>query len=186
MATTLSTAAWAAHDVGLAAAIGGSLFGQIAFEPALDEVSSPQERDRLSTDAWRRFSWVNLLAHGIVAGSWFIGRRMLSGREVTGTARTLTRVKDGFVIASLVTGIACNIVGRMLGKKTDEGMGPQEMRDRAGGEAIAKKTMALERITNALGTANIISNVAVLGVTSALAMEASKSARFPLWSKRLP
>jgi hypothetical protein len=186
MATTLSTAAWAAHDVGLATAIGGTLFGQLALEPALDEVSSPEERDRLSTDAWRRFSWVNLIAHGVVAGSWFIGRGMLNGREVTGTARTLTKVKDGLVIASLVTGVACNIFGRLLGRKTDEGMGPEEMRDRAGGEQAGKRTVALERVVGALGTMNLVSNVAVLGVTSALAMEASKSARFPLWSKRLP
>jgi hypothetical protein len=183
---TLSTAAWAAHDVGLAAAIGGTLFGQFALEPALDEVSSPEERDRLSTDAWRRFSWVNLIAHGVVAGSWFIGRTMLSGREVTGTARTLTRVKDGLVIASLVTGIACNVFGRMLGKKTDEGMGPEEMKDRAGADEAGKGTVRLERLTGALGTMNLISNIGVLGVTSALAMESSKSARFPLWSRRLP
>jgi hypothetical protein len=183
---TLSTAAWAAHDVGLAAAIGGTLFGQLALEPALDEVSSPEERDRLSTDAWRRFSWVNLAAHAVVAGTWFIGRNMLSGREVTGTARTLTRLKDGLVIASLATGIACNVFGRLLGRKSDDAMGPEAMKDRTGGEQAGKSTVALERVVSALGTANLVSNVAVLGVTSALAMEASKSARFPLWSKRLP
>jgi hypothetical protein len=172
--------------VGLATAIGGSLFGQLALEPALGEVSSPEERDRLSTDAWRRFSWVNLIAHGVVAGSWLIGRNMLSGREVTGTARSLTRVKDGLVIASVLTGIACTVFGRLLGRKTDEGMGPEEMRDRAGAETAGEATVRLERVVGALGTANLISNIAVLGVTSALAMEASKSARFPLWSKRLP
>jgi hypothetical protein len=166
--------------VGLAATIGGTLFGQLALEPALDEVSDPEERDRLSTDAWRRFSWVNLAAHALVAGSWFVGRSMLSGREVTSTARTLTRVKDGLVIASLATGLGCNLLGRLLGRKTDQGKGPELRTDEQ------NESKALERIVSVLGTANLVSNVAVLGVTSALAMEGSKSARFPLWSKRLP
>ncbi len=183
---TLSSAAWAAHDVGLATAIGGSLFGQVALEPALEEVTSPAERDRAATDAWRRFSWFNLAAHAIVAGSWFVGRAMLSGREVTGTARRLTRVKDGLVVASLATGIACNVLGRILGKKTDEGMGPNELSDRAGAEGLAKQTLRLQKTTGILGTANLFTNIAILGVTSLLAMEASKSNRFPLWSKRLP
>jgi hypothetical protein len=111
---------------------------------------------------------------------------MLSGREVTGTARTLTRVKDGLVIASLATGIACNALGRMLGKKTDEGMGPNELADRAGAEGAFKKVNKLQKTTGMLGTANLFTNIGILAVTSLLAMEASKSGRFPLWSKRLP
>src|SRR5579872_1884716 len=35
MMSTLSTAAWAAHDVGLATAVGGTLYGRAALEPAL-------------------------------------------------------------------------------------------------------------------------------------------------------
>jgi hypothetical protein len=183
---TLSTAAWAVHDVGLAAAIGGTLFGQVALEPALDEVTSPLERDRVSTDAWRRFSWINLAAHGVVAASWFIGRGMLSGREVTGTARALTKVKDGLIVTSLLTGLGSNVFGRILGKKSDEGLGPEEMRDRAGAPEEAARTQTLSKIVRVLGTANLATNIAILGITSVLAMEGSQSVKFPAWSKRLP
>ena len=183
---TLSTAAWAAHEVGLATAIGGTLYGRTALQPALGEIASADERDRVSADAWKRFSWINLAAHGIIAATWFTGRAMLSGREVTAEARTLTKVKDGLIIASLVSGVGSNIFGRILGKRVEQGLGPQEMRDRSGAQNEAKKTMAVQRVVGALGIVNLVTNVAILGVTTVLAMEGNKSARFPLWSRFLP
>ena len=184
--STLSTAAWAAHEVGLATTIGGTIFGQMGLDPAIQEISSPAERDRVQTSAWRRFSYVNLAAHGVMAATWFAGRTMLSGNEVSKDARTLTKVKDGLVIASLVTGLTCNVFGRLLGRRTDAGLGPNELADRAGGEDEADKTHKLQRFVSATGTLNLIANIAVLGVTTMLAMQASESGRFPLWSRRLP
>src|SRR5262249_3458905 len=90
MMSALSPAAWAAHDVGLATAVGGTLYGRAALEPALHEIADPIERDRVSTAAWQKFSWINLVAHGVVAATWFAGRSMLSGREVSGPARSMT------------------------------------------------------------------------------------------------
>ncbi len=182
----LSTAAWAAHEVGLATAIGGTLYGRTALEPALDVITSPDERDRVSADAWKRFSWINLAAHGVIAATWFAGRAMLSGREVTSEARRLTKVKDGLIIASLATGIGCNLFGRKLGKRIEQGYGPEEAKDRTGAEAEAKKSMGLQRLVGALGLANLATNIAILGVTTVLAMEGNKSARFPLWARFLP
>src|SRR4051812_42347776 len=42
---TLSSTGWIVHDVGLATSIGGAMFGKLALEPALDEVSDTRERD---------------------------------------------------------------------------------------------------------------------------------------------
>lgn len=182
----LSTAAWAAHEVGLATAIGGTLYGRAALEPALDEITSPDERDRVSADAWKRFSWINLAAHGVIAATWFAGRAMLSGREVTSTARSLTKVKDGLIIASLLTGVSSNVFGRMLGKRVEEGLGPEEVKDRANIGTEAKKSFALQRVVGSLGLANLVTNIAILGVTTVLAMEGNKSARFGFFSRLLP
>lgn len=181
---TLSTAAWAAHDVGLATAIGGVLFGRTALAPSLEQISSPAERDRISATAWSRFAWVNLAAHGVMAATWIAGRTMLSGREVSGTARTLTRVKDGLVIGSLLTGVGSNVIGFLLGKQIDKHRGPAQVK--AGTVPEDKRTLALSRTTAVLGTANLIANIAVLGVTSMLAMEGNKSGRFSLFSRILP
>jgi hypothetical protein len=191
--STLSTAAWAAHDVGLATAIGGTLYGRAALEPALHEIADPAERDRVSTSAWQRFTWLNLAAHGVYAATWFVGRSMLSGREVSSTARSLTRFKDGLVIAGLVTGIGSAVLGRMLGKCVQRGEGPAQAREVggaartvAGGNAQAERTVALQRAVGGLGIANLIANIATLGITAALAMEGSRSPRFVARSRYLP
>lgn len=181
---TLSTAAWAAHDVGLATAIGGVLYGRTAFQPALHEIENPSERDRTSAKAWSRFTWINLAAHGVMAATWLAGRTMLRGREVSGTARALTIVKDGLVIGSLVTGVGSNVLGWRLGKQIEKGHGPSEIGDRRQGEA--KVTRGIQKTVGILGIANLIANVAVVGITSVLAMEASRSKRFSFWSRYLP
>ena len=45
---------------------------------------------------------------------------------------------------------------------------------------------ASQKVTGTLGTMNLLTNIAILGVTTMLAMEGNKSARFPLSSRRLP
>ena len=182
--TTLSTAAYAAHDVGLATAIGGVLFGRAALQPALKEIENPADRDRVSACAWSRFSWVNLAAHGVMAATWLAGRTMLSGREVTDTARTLTKVKDGLVIGSLLTGIASNVLGWRLGKKIEQNEGPARVKE--GMVPDDQHTLALQTTVGKLGTANLIINVAIVSITSVLAMEGNKSPRFSLFSRFLP
>src|SRR5262245_62540171 len=92
--TALSTAAWTAHEIGLATAVGGTMFGRAALQPALQEIEDLDNRDRISSEAWRRFSWLNLAAHGVVAATWFAGRSMPGGLGVSGSTRALTRLKD--------------------------------------------------------------------------------------------
>ncbi len=174
--TTLSTAGWVVHDVGLATAIGGSLFGRAALEPALDEISNPRERDRVSADAWRRFSWVKLGAHVAFAAPWFIGRTMRSGYEVSARAGALTRAKDIMMGVSLVTGIASHFLGLKLGKRSDRGEGPEQN----------KQSRTLERIVGTLGSINTLVNVGIVGTTAVLSMEGSKSVKFAASSRKLP
>lgn len=188
MMGTLSSAAWAAHDVGLAAAIGGTLFGRAALEPALEDIKSPVERDRVSADAWQRFSWWNLGAHGVFAATWLVGRGMLSGREVNRRARKLTKVKDGLMIASLATGVSSILFGRWMGRRSERGLGPEEVRseDAERTEQEAKRTHAIERAVGVLGMLNLLTNVGIASITSILAMEANKSVRFSVRSRRIP
>jgi len=186
MMSTLSTAAWAAHDVGLATAVGGTLYGRAALEPALHEIADPIERDRVATAAWQKFSWINLAAHGVVAATWFVGRAMLSGREVSGPARSMTRIKDGLVIASLVTGIGTAVLGRMLGQCARRGEGPAQVREAGGTARGGERTVALQRVVGGLGIANLIANIGTLGITAALAMEGSRSPKFAMRSRCLP
>jgi uncharacterized membrane protein len=179
----LSSAAWIAHDLSVATTIGGTLFGQGALHPALNErLDDDQERKLVADAAWRKFSWMNLAAHGVFAATWFVGRGMLSGREVSGTARVLTRVKDGLVVASLATGIASIVTGRILGKKVRDREQSVSVRD---GEADAS-IERLRKVVGTLGKVNLIATAGIGAVTTALSMEASKSLPFSVVSRRLP
>lgn len=185
----LSSAAWMAHDLGLAASLGGTLFGRVALQPALYKIALPEERDLVSSDAWRRFSWINLLGHGAFAATWLVGRTMLSGREVSGRARALVRTKDALVIASLVTGVASIALGTMLGRRGVEGRGPQAVSagERFGhSEKTIARTRAIKRSVGLLGILNMLATASVGAVTTLLAMEGNKSARFAPFSRRLP
>lgn len=180
----LSSAAWMIHDVGLATAIGGTLFGREALQPALSEIPDRHERDQVSAAAWRRFSWLNLAGHVAVAATWMVGRTMLSGRSVSQTARTLTLAKDVLVVASLATGLSSMILGRVLGERTAH---DGRIATRSTGESDpAPSTVRLRRAIGVLGIANLAANLGVMGVTSALSMEAGKSLPFSAVSRRLP
>lgn len=181
--TALSSAGWIVHDVGLAATIGGGLFGQFALEPSLDEISRPVERDRMSAKAWNKYSWMKLAGHAAFAIPWLIGRGMLSGNEVSARARTLTRAKDILVGASLISGIASIVIGRTLSKKSREGRGPDQARHQGADDA---KSPVLEKTVAVAGVVNQVATIGVLAVTSLLAMEGSDSLRFAAVTKKLP
>lgn len=176
---SLSSAAWIAHDVGLATAIGGTLFGREALHPALREgIDDQNDRDRVADAAWRKFSWVNLAAHAAMASTWFAGRAMLTGREVKRTSRPLTLAKDALIVASLATGVASVVIGRLLGKRVREQQ-TVTMQDR-------ERVETLRRAVSAAGLVNLAANLGIMGLTTALAMQAAKSPRFTLASRRLP
>jgi hypothetical protein len=176
-----------AHDVGLATAIGGTMFGHEALQPALCGVSDRKERDQVADTAWRRFSWINLAGHAAVAATWFFGRSMLSGRSVSPIARRLTVAKDVLVIASLATGIASIILGRALGSRVNGKRGSELQAGNTGTPGNAEQTTEkLRSVVNGLGMANLAANVGIAGVTTALSMEASQSLPFSLTSRRLP
>ncbi|MDQ3365286.1 MAG: hypothetical protein M3680_07655 [Myxococcota bacterium] len=174
----LTSAAWIAHDVGLATAIGGTLFGKQALHPALSEVESERDRARLADVAWRRFSWINLAAHGVVAVTWFVGRKMLTGREVSPLSRQLTVAKDAMIAVSLVTGVASVILGRVLGQRTRDTTRTSAQDDRV--------NQSLRKAVGTVGTVNLLVNAGIGGITTALSMEASQSLPFAYVSRRLP
>ncbi len=196
--TTLSSAGWVIHDVGLASAIGGSMFGKLALQPAIDEVSDAQERDQVSDVAWRRFSLINLASHVAFAVPWFVGRALLDGKEVSPRAQALVRAKDVLVGASLASGIASIVFGRMLGRRVKRGEGPDRrredrermtegLRERAMQRPMIKRRSdALDRVVGTLGFINLLATTGVLAVTALLSMEAGKSVRFAAESRRLP
>src|SRR5918997_3985606 len=69
-----------AHNLGMSAWFGGTLFGQVALNPTVSSISDRSERGRVLNEAWSRFQAVNLPA----ALSTVLGWRLGGGRGDTG------------------------------------------------------------------------------------------------------
>src|SRR5215207_7375678 len=54
-----SNAAEIAHNLGLAAWFGGTLFGQVALNPTVSSISDRRERGRVLNESWGRFNAAN-------------------------------------------------------------------------------------------------------------------------------
>ena len=174
--TALSTATWTAHELGVATAVGGTMFGRAALQPALQEIEDPESRDRFATAAWTRFSWLNLAANGVVAATWFASGSLLGGRRAGGSARSLVRIKDGLVIASLASGICRAVLGRVLAKRTldEHDHGENVIAD---ANRAWRKHDAARRAVGVAGIVNLLANVAILGMDTELAVEGRRSIR---------
>ncbi|MDB4939470.1 MAG: hypothetical protein JWP87_6442 [Labilithrix sp.] len=133
--------------------------------------------------AWDRYKTVNGVSLALMAGTWFAGRAILSGREVGKSSRALTITKDALVGAALVSGIGAMVFGRMLDKEIAISNEPIQSGSRPAAET-RKRVADLQRLTNGLGRANVIMDAAILAVTAVLAMKAGKSSKWTLVAKK--
>ncbi|MGI8749769.1 MAG: hypothetical protein ACR2J6_04345, partial [Thermoleophilaceae bacterium] len=103
----LSSAGRAAHELGVAALIGGNLFARVAMHPALGDISDERERGAVLNRAWRRYGAVNSAALGAGGIGW-AGARAGETRPalLSGAERRLASAKDVAVLATAVTGVA--------------------------------------------------------------------------------
>jgi hypothetical protein len=186
MIPAASTTAWALHDLGLAASLGGNLYGRMAMHPAVRAVSDPRERGELVHDAWHRFNRLNLLSHVLFATTWVVGRRMLSGRAIDRRTRIMVGIKDALVATSLVSGVTSIIAGERGMRDPNTGR-PAPM-DESGNveEWQSGRAKKAERVTKGAGIFNLLALAGIVGLTAALAMKAGSSSRWVLISRRLP
>ena len=70
---TVRAAARIAHDLGLAACFGGTLFGKVVFNSSLPAVGSKTERGRLGAAFWNSANPVNAAAFGLAVATWLPG-----------------------------------------------------------------------------------------------------------------
>ena len=165
---TVGTVGRAAHDVGLAAILGGNLFARIGMHPALTEVTDPRERGKVVNAAWRRYGTVNSLALAALIAGWAasrpgeLGRTTLSERE-----RALAAVRDGAVVAVAVTGVAAGIQGVRFSRMEPEGAIPMEDGSEPGAGASRGESRAKWRL-NLLGAAHLASALSLAGINAAV------------------
>jgi hypothetical protein len=164
----LSQVGRAAHDVGLAGLLGGNLFGRLALHPSVTEISNQSERGRVVNAAWRRYGVIQSLSLAAVIGGW-VGARLdeAADRRLTPDERRLARAKDVLVGVVGVTGIATAAQGMAFSRKAPNGAVPLSDGDHTAPRATADAKRAKRRV-NALGTANLVSELALVTVNAAL------------------
>src|SRR5262249_32726457 len=168
---TLGKAGRAAHDLGLAGLLGGTLFGRTALHPALAAISDPPQRGEVVSGAWRRYGAVNSLSLAAVVAGWASARfaDAKDGR-LTPAERRLARAKDVLVAAVVVCGAASAAEGVRFAGSAPGGAVP--LADGAHPSAETPERAArLKRRLNVLGGLTLAAEVGLVVVNAALAQE---------------
>jgi len=165
---TISSAGRAAHDIGLAAIVGGNLFARVGMHPAVASISDPAERGEVVNGAWRRYGTVNSLSLAALLAGW-AGARLGETRPkyLTETERRLALVKDASLAGLALSGVAAGLLGIKFGRSAPEGAVPLTDGDNTAEEATAgqdRLKRRLELLSNAqllFGAGIAISNAAL-------------------------
>jgi hypothetical protein len=171
---TLSTSAWVLHDLGLAAGFGGPLFGRLALTPAVKQIASREERDRVLDVAWRDYNVVDAISLLTMGVTWLAGRSKFSGRAVDRRTRRLVIAKDVLVGSAIATGLVNVVASRVLSHS------------RQGEAGDARTPRRAAKLLKVMGPINIGLVAGVIGVTAVLGMKAGRSARWAVVSRFLP
>jgi hypothetical protein len=192
---TVADATGAAHDVGLAAWLGGAMFGKFAHNPSLVKISSRPERGSVSNAAWNGYNPINALGLGAAALGWAAARATeASNGNLTGRERALLTAKDGLMASAVLTGVLNGIQGARLAGQAPDGAVPVETGTKPATDTPAKAA-GIQRSLAVLGNFNIASGVALVAVNAMLARtnhsgpsmrralrrSSSPNGRSPLW-----
>ena len=183
--TKLSTAAWIAHELGLAASFGGQLFGKVALNPNLGVISSEAERGKMLNAAWNRYNAVNAVSMGTAAATWFVGRAGISGESIDEEARGLVLTKDALFVAAILTGLASMISGLRLSRLAPDGATPIQTGTQPSAQT-PEEGASLLRTVNILGNVSLGLIGSIIAVSTILSMKAGESTRWSAVSRFLP
>lgn len=181
----LSTTAWVAHELGLAASFGGVLFGKVALNPNLDVLQSKTDRGKLLNTAWNRYNVVNAVSLGTAILTWLAGRGAIRGDLIDEDTRGLVLAKDALLATAAGTGLASMLSGLSLSRQAPEGATPIDSGTTPAPEMSDEAARLLRRV-NILGNVNVAVLGSVIAVSTILSMKAGESTRWAAVSRLLP
>ncbi len=150
---TVQDVAQVAHDVGLAAWLGGAMFGKFAHNPSLRLISSPAERGKVANAAWNGYNLVNALSLGSAAAAYGAARMTeLAPGNLTDREQVLVTGMDVLMGTAVVSGIGNFVLGAALARQAPEGAVPVE----TGTVPSAATPPRAARIQRAIGVLSIV------------------------------
>jgi hypothetical protein len=178
----LTSAALAAHELGLAAAFGGVLFGETGLGRSVRVLSDEIDRSRVIEQAWKTYSVPNSIGLITAAATWFIGRSAFSGRFMGRKMRRLILAKDLALGVTLVSGLGAQLVGRKLSREqpfpVDTGGRPTER--------TPDRAAKLNRLAGLLGFLELVGAGTALVLTSALNVRGQRNPTWNAIARALP
>ncbi len=160
----------ALHDVGLAAWMGGQVFGKFALDPAVKDLSDPRERGLVASNAWMGFNQIGTTGLTAAAVVRVVARLTeMRGPNLTPTERSLNRLQDGLLLAALGLTAATGAQGKRL-SESGGGAPPIHSGDEPAG-STPRPVAEQQRTVSTLGTLTLVlgtSLVALNGVVSRL------------------
>jgi hypothetical protein len=166
---TLANSVRAAHDVGLAAWLGGAMFGKLALNPSLEKITNPTERGRVLNAAWNGYNPINALGLGAAALSWGAARVTETHPEnLSGSEHLLSQAKDGLMAVAVLTGVASGVQGIRLAKQAPDGAVPVQSGTEPDPDTPAKAA-GIQRSLGVLANVNILTGIALVAVNGVLA-----------------
>ena len=178
----LTSAALAAHELGLAATFGGILFGETSLGRSVKVLPDQTDRSRVIEQAWKTYSVPNTIGLITAAATWFIGRTAFSGRFMGRKMRRLILAKDLALGVTLASGLATQLVGRKLSKEQPF---PLDTSGRPF-EGTPDRAAKLTRIASVLGFVQLLAAGTALVLTSALNVRGQKNPTWNAIARALP
>jgi hypothetical protein len=179
---TLTSAALAAHELGLAATFGGIVFGQSGLGKAVKVLPNENDRSKVLEESWRTFAIPKAIGVITAGATWLVGRSLFSGRFMGKGMRRLVLAKDIALGITVLSGLGAQVVGQQLSNEQPfpvqaEGQPSQETPERAA---------ALERTVSILGFVQLLAAGTTLVLTSALNIRGQRNPAWNVIARALP
>jgi len=166
---SVARATRAAHDIGLAAWLGGSMYGKFALNPAVSVIDDKTDRGKVTNAAWNAYNAVNTAALGAAAAGWAAARATETRPDrLSDTEQKLSLAKDALMSAAVITGIATGVQGGRLAKQAPDGAVPMETGTKPAPET-PPQAAKLQRSIEGLSNLNILSGLALVAVNAIIA-----------------
>jgi hypothetical protein len=170
------------HNVGMAAWVGGALFGRVALNPSLARISSHAERGAVANAAWNAYNVVNATSLAVV-GLGHIGGRLteLRSSNLSDRERPFVRAMDAFTAAGVTTGALSAVQGARLARQAAGGAVPVQ----TGAEPAPETSAQAARIQRSLDVLGLVNLASGMGLVAAAGLYWRSAASRPPLSRAL-